>query len=72
LLDGAALPSAGVRFVKALIKSVTVPTRTAVIFPYCIIFVLFQKGATFCKIRFPGGITVMKALQNILFSLSWC
>jgi hypothetical protein len=72
LLDDAAVLPAGARFLQVLLKAVTLPTRTAVIFPSCTVFVLFHKGATFFKIYWRGSATVMKALQNILIPLNWC
>jgi len=55
LLDGATVLPAGARFVKAFLKAVTVPICTAIKFSSCIVFVLFHKDATLCKIRCRGG-----------------
>lgn len=54
MLDGAVVLPVGARFVRDLLKAVSVPTRTAVIFPSCIVFVLFHKGTTSCKLGAGG------------------
>jgi hypothetical protein len=73
LLEGAAVLPVGAKFVKALLKAVTVPTRTAVTFLIVLSSYYFTKGQLSVKLGAgEGGVTVMITLQNILIPLSWC